>query len=235
MKTKSSMIKYNAKKEWSKAIIEHGISYPSEYVIRIFKGEYPALNLKKEGFEGKNICDVGFGDGRNLVLLQNCGFNVHGIEITEEIAVNVSEFLAKQGYANIDLRVGLNDNIPYEDAYFDYILSWNEIYYMGDQPDFNVYVKEFARALKQDGYLILSIPKKTCFIYKNSIEKSKGYNIIKDDYFKVRNDEILRVFENEQEIEETFSPYFKAFTFASIHDDCFGLEYHWHLCVCRKK
>ena len=43
------------------------------------------------------------------------------------------------------------------------------------------------------------------------------------------------MFEDEEEIKKTFSPEFKDFIFGSIEDDCFGLNYHWHLIVCKRK
>jgi hypothetical protein len=51
----------------------------------------------------------------------------------------------------------------------------------------------------------------------------------------MRNGAVFRVFSDEKEIEATFSKYFKNFVFASIYDDCFGLEYHWYIAVCQKK
>ena len=51
--------------------------------------------------------------------------------------------------------------------------------YGGVDTDFQDYVKEFARVVKKDGYLILSIPKETCFIYKGSQRQRSGYQIIK--------------------------------------------------------
>ena len=42
------MKKYNAQKEWNKAILkQNSIAYPAEYAIRIFKGNYPKLQLSK--------------------------------------------------------------------------------------------------------------------------------------------------------------------------------------------
>ena len=37
----------------------------------------------------KRVLDVGCGDGRNLVLLKQCGFDVCGVEITDEIVKKV--------------------------------------------------------------------------------------------------------------------------------------------------
>lgn len=226
---------YNAKKEWKKVFIEGKMAYPSEYVIRIFKGSYPRLNFDKSLFIDKKICDMGCGDGRNLVLLKQCGFEVYGVEIAKDIVSKVKSNLKGVGI-DCDVKTGTNDNIPFEDEFFNYMLSWNSCYYMGEERDFNEYVKEFARILKPDAYLVLSIPKKTCFIYKDSeILNNKGYQIIRNDPFNVRNGAVLRMFKDEFEIKNVFSKYFKNFIFSSIHDDCFGFNYHWHLAVCQKK
>ncbi|MGE5473221.1 MAG: class I SAM-dependent methyltransferase [Ignavibacteriales bacterium] len=226
---------YDAKENWNKEFMNTEMAWPAEYVIRIFKGEYPNLHLKKNGFENKKICDVGCGDGRNLVVLNQCGFDLYGIEITDFIVDKTKNNLDKAGVEKVDLRVGSNDTIPYEDNFFDYLLSWNSCYYMGDKEDFSEYVKEYARVLKKDGYLVLSIPKKTCFIFKGSDVKRPGYNIIREDPLNIRNGEILRIFEDENEIEEAFGSHFKNFIFGDTHDNCFGYNYHWHLVVCQKK
>lgn len=226
---------YDAKKEWTNAFLKQKeMTYPSEYVIRIFKGSYPRLNFDKNSFKNKKICDLGCGDGANLVLLHQCGFDIYGVEITEEIVDRVKSNLNKLN-VSAEVRVGTNNNIPFEDNLFDFLLSWNACYYMEKQRDFNVYVREFSRVLNKDGYLVLSIPKKSCFIYHGSEKLKDGYQIIKNDPFNIRNGEVLRMFEDEKEIEEVFSRYFKNFVFGSAHDDCFGFDYHWHLVVCQRK
>lgn len=226
---------YNAKDNWSKTFSGSDMAWPAEYVIRIFKGKYPKLDFKKENFDSKKILDIGCGDGRNLAFLNQCGFNLYGMEITSEIVDKAKTNLEKAGIKHVGLKVGTNDNIPYEKEYFDYLLSWNQCYYMGNIEDFNMYIEEFNRVLKKEGYMILSIPKKSCFIYKGCKIIREGYALIQNDPFGVRNGEILKIFENEKEIEDHFSKYFKNFVFGSINDDCFGFDYHWHLVVCQKK
>lgn len=229
------MNNYNAKKEWTKDILnEKEMAFPSEYVIRIFKGSYPRLNFDKSSYGDKKICDIGCGDGRNLILLNQCGFDTYGVELTEEIVNKVTSDLNKLNVRS-EIRVGTNQNIPFDDDFFDFLLSWNSCYYMGENRDFSTHVKEFSRILKKDGYLILSIPKKTCFIYHGSEKLKDGYQIIRNDPFNIRNGEVLRMFEDEKEIENEFSKYFKNFIFASVHDDCFGFDYHWHLVICQKE
>jgi ubiquinone/menaquinone biosynthesis C-methylase UbiE len=226
---------YNAQQEWTKDILcENEMSYPSEYVIRIFKGNYPRLSLNKN-FQGKTVCEVGCGDGRNLVLLKRCGLGISGTELTEEILDRVRSNLRGAGIQEVDLRVGTNARIPFPDNSFDYLLSWNACYYMGQEPDFEGHVREYARVLKPRGFLVLSIPKESCFIYKGCEPYRDRYVIIRKDPFDIRNGEIFRIFSGEEEIEEAFSPYFDSFVFGSVHDDCFGFEYHWHLLICQKR
>jgi SAM-dependent methyltransferase len=228
------MNSYNAKSQWAKFYSSNQMSYPAEYVIRIFKGSYPKLNFDKKSFIGKKICDIGCGDGRNLVLLHECGFDLYGTEITQEI-VSKTEFNLAKMNISAQIKTGTNDKLPFDTNFFDFLLSWNSCYYMGNNLDFDIHVKEMARILKNDGYLIMSIPKKTNFIFKNSEKLKNGYRIIKNDPFNIRNGEVLRIFEDSRDIENTFSLYFKNFVFASIHDDCFGYDYHWHIVICRRK
>jgi len=100
---------------------------------------------------------------------------------------------------------------------------------------FSDVIDEYARVLKKGGYLILSIPKKTCFIYKDCKKITDNLVEITNDPFNLRNGETMAIFDSEKEIASLFSKHFENFTFGSIHDNCFGFDYHWHLIICQKK
>ncbi len=229
---------YDAKSEWTRFYLGKkpgGKTYPNEYVVRIFMGSYPQLNLDKSRYQEQRVCDVGCGDGRNLALFHNLGFETHGVEITEEIANATKARLKTVENIDVPIRLGTNDSIPYENDQFDYLLSWGACYYMGEQEDFGQYVKEFARVLKPDGYLVLLIPKSNHFIYKGSEAIRPGYQLIQNDPVGIRNGEILRMFEDEREIKEAFGEFFDRFIMGSQDDDCFGEEFHVFLVVCQRK
>ena len=62
------------------------------------------------------------------------------------------------------------DNLNFKSNYFNMLLSWNSCYYMSPEDPFNFqkHVFEISRVLKKNGTIIISIPKKTCFIFKDS-------------------------------------------------------------------
>lgn len=122
--------------------------WPAEWLIRIFKGSYPNLNLPKN-YTGKKILDVGCGDGRNLLFLKSLGFKIYGTEISQEIVKRVRENLKMFGIVDANIVVGTNAYLPFENDFFDYIVSWNVIYYMSSARGFEKHVKEHARVAKE--------------------------------------------------------------------------------------
>ena len=209
------------------------IMYPAEAVIRIFKGNFPKLKLKFK--KKQKILDSGYGDGRHLIFFKKLGLDPWGLEISETINDSFLKFVKK--FNRKKLVVGNSSKIPLKNKFFHFILSWNSIYYMSitKNLDFEKSVKELHRLLKPRGKIIVSVPKKSGFIYKNAELIKKGYVRVKNDFFKVRNGEIMRRFENEEDIRKEFGKYFKKFNFSSLDINWFGLNYHFHIFVAEKK
>ncbi len=206
------------------------VLYPAEWVIRIFLGKYPKLNLSEQ-VQGKHILEVSCGDGRNFGPLFQKGMQVTATEVSQKIVTSL-----RTRYPNVQIELGLNGDLPFSDASFDLLLSWNQIYYMGQNPkdlDFGKHVTELARVLKPGGVLISSIPMSDSFIYENAVRITNEYCKIDSDPFGgVRNGEIMRRFASEEEIEVTYQKEFKNFVFATSRNDHFGITNNWHIFVC---
>jgi SAM-dependent methyltransferase len=207
--------------------------YPSENLVRIFKGEYPDLNFSECISEGDSILDVGCGDGRHLVFFSNdIGLDTFGIEPTERLA-ELARSNAVDAGAEPVVKAGTNREIPFESNKFEHLVAWNSCYYLGETHDldFQTHVREYARVTCPGSKIVLSIPKPTSFIYDGSEEEREGYSIINDDPFGSRDGTVLRRFADADAVIESFRPEFDNFSVASVQTDFFGYNYHWWLFV----
>lgn len=67
---------------------------------------------------GTKLLDVACGDGLDLVHYKELGAKVYGIDASEELIT-----IAKNRLPNADIRIGKFENLPYEDNFFDAVLS----------------------------------------------------------------------------------------------------------------
>ncbi len=205
--------------------------YPVEFVVRVFLGTYPLLKMDKENYSGKQILDLGYGDGRNFPLLNNLGFSITGVEISEHI-----NELAKLKFSNlgipINLKVGRNSSIPFDNQQFDYVLACHAIYYVDEGESFAENLKEVARVMKHGGRLIASLPKTTGTITQNTKPLGDGHVEITCDPLGLRNGTIFRVFETKQDIIDTFGQYFENLTIGGCDDEYFGIQQNVWTLVC---
>ncbi len=210
--------------------------YPNEWLVRTMLGNYPNLKLS-HNYRGKNALDWGCGDGRNIPLLYNCGLNVSALEITDEICNGVKERMKQFFNIPIDIRVGRNDKVPFEDSYFDYIIASSSIYYVDHNSDFAENYGELCRVLKSGGYAIMTLPHPNTFILKDCIpwkEKAGHFQITYDPY-GLRNGDVFRVWQNESEIMETFSSDFEDICIGHSEEEYYGMHIALWYAVMKKK
>ncbi len=216
-------------------------NYPTEWVIRTILGSYPKLVIDKSSYNGGNVLDLGFGDGRNIQLLFNCGLNIFGVEITQQICDSVGEMLRTKNIS-ADLKVGSNNKIPFPDNFFDYILASSSCYYVDGHTSFSDNLFEINRVLKPNGYLIANFPLfsdikeiEESFILKDCHFTSDGHVLITNDIYGIRNGYKFKAFKNEAELMEEFQPFFEEICTSRLFENYFGVQINALISVAKKK
>lgn len=223
---------------WTQQYDNNDMMWPAEPLIRIFKGRnYPDCHIYKNKFSEASLLDVGCGDANNFPLYSQLGFQrICGVEITREICDLNQKRLNKLGI-EAEMRVGTNDSIPYDEQ-FDYLISWNSCYYMGEANNyfkFEDYLREYSRVLKRNGIFIFSVPASDHRIFLDSKSIDNKYSIIQNDPLGIRKNIVFRKFNSEEDIKECFGQYFNNIFLGEINDNYFGTRGHWHIGYCHKK
>lgn len=208
--------------------------YPVEFVVRAFLGSYPGLDMPRDQYDGRRILDLGYGDGRNIPLLNNLGMKIHGVEVAEDINRHVHERMKLLGI-RVDLKVGTNAHIPYDNSYFQYLLACHSCYYVAPGDQFCDNLTEIARVLDVGGYLIASLPMTGSYILKGAKPLFDGHYEITNDPYDLRNGTVFRVFRSKQEIRKIFSQYFCNFNIGHCSDMFWGIHQKVWILVCRRK
>lgn len=173
-------------------------TYPSVFALKCFLGKNPLLKLQSEDFSGKKILDVGFGDGRDLRLFLDLGFDVYGIEVNEQV---VDHTLNKFPGECLNLKVGYNDCTGFTRDSFDYIYSCAALMYLKE--DTSTVDKTLAHMfdiLKSGGQFLGTFTKVNSHITKNANWLTHNRLILKDPYYKQREGQLYHVHASVEEV-----------------------------------
>lgn len=208
--------------------------YPTEWLIRTFKGRYAGLKFKTSEISGGKLLELGFGDGRNMPLFEDCGLSISGTEISDKICQVAAAKLAPFGISP-DLRTGFNDAIPFEDSTFDCVVACHSFYYIRPGTTFADNIAEACRVLKPQGWFIASLIDPECYLIENAKPLGGGLYECQNDPYGVRKGELFQAFENEKQIEDAFAKQFRNFSFGHQFCDFYGLKTNYYLVVCQKR
>jgi ubiquinone/menaquinone biosynthesis C-methylase UbiE len=190
--------------------------------------------MDKARYPGARLLDMGFGDGRNWPLLHNSGFKIHGVEITDDIVALGRERARGLGI-EAQLARGRNTEIPFERAYFEYILACHSCYYVDAGTTFDQALGEYARVLEPGGFLIASLPEATGQICQNAIDRGNGHFEITQDPWNLRNGYIFRVFSTKDEVRGALSKWFDCLAIGLCKDEFFGVLISFYIVVARRR
>lgn len=196
--------KWNA--VYSKKILG-GTWYPNEGVVR-FTARYLKRRVGIEVYDVKRgvrrILDVGCGNGRHVTFLQEQGFDVYGIDISKEAIEIAKAWLARKGL-KADLRVGDIEKLPFDDRYFDVVISLEVL----DHIPFlkaKKAMEEIRRVLAPNGYIYITLKSTEDSEFGRGEEVEHNTFVLEEGYEKG----IIQHYFDLEEIKELFEG-FKIF------------------------
>ena len=138
--------------DWDEIFSEKGkvFTEPHKDMERI------AIFFKESGV--RKILDIGSGTGRHLIFFSKKGFEIHGFDASPKAISIAKEWLLEE---NLKVEIKLNrmeTKFPYEDNFFDAIISIQVIHHNKMEDIFNT-VKEINRVLRKGGIIFITFPK----------------------------------------------------------------------------
>lgn len=127
-----------------------GLQYPSEIVVRFLFTNFPADKRERENLK---ILDLGCGGGRHVKLFAEQGFDVSGTDFSKEAVVQAEKML-KRFNLSAELQQSDMTSLPYEDNFFDGIVSFGVFYY-ADSAGMKKAIAELYRVLKKNGKALI--------------------------------------------------------------------------------
>jgi SAM-dependent methyltransferase len=132
---------------WGESDSRSKWSIPDEGVVALVP------RLKHENV--LRVLDLGCGIGRHVILLAEKGFETYAIDPSRagiDACTGRLEALGLQA----QVTRGEMGRLPYDDAFFDFVLSWNVIYH-GTRKDMIAALREINRVLRRGGLLYLTL------------------------------------------------------------------------------
>ncbi len=210
-------------------------AYPNEFAIRTFLGGYstlPAAFRDVNSYRGKTILDLGCGDGRNMPLFDACDMKIFGTEVNEEACSAVMRRMESIGIS-CDVRVGRSNQIPFPDAFFDFLFASGVLSFVDPGDKFSDNLPEPRRVLKPDGHFVFYLLNATASQLRGAADLGGGHYEIRTDPFGRVNGSIVRAFATPDEIRRELGDTFAVEAIGSSDVDVYGfvsINVWWLVC-----
>ena len=143
----------------------------------------------------------------------------------------VNRYYSNQG-EDVEVKVGDNQNLPYKDDYFEYIISINAIHYESNEEGINSALTETNRVLKPGGRFIVFTVGPEHLIYKRA--KSLGNHKYEIDDFDFRDGQQLFYFDNLKYLEFYLQHHFKDIELGRVTENLMERPLDFLIAVCTK-
>ena len=103
--------------------------------------------------KGKSVLDVASGEGYGSALMATVASSVNGVDVSSAAVAHAAQAYADR--KNLQFTEGSCAKLPFADASFDVVVSFETIEHIFEQAEF---LDEIKRVLKSAGLLIISSP-----------------------------------------------------------------------------
>lgn len=210
--------------------------YPSVFAIKFFFGNNPKLNFKRDyniDLKNKKILDIGFGDGRDLVLFHNLEMLAYGVEVDDSIISH-----SKEKFKNTTIKVskGFNHKTGFKKNTFDFIFSISSLMYLANKNiSIDNILKHCHDILKPGGFFMGSLTKNTSHVTKGAERISNNIIRLKDPYYKFREGQLYFTHKSKNEVRNNLIKNgFHNIIVSSYNVDWFGTPEKTFLFFCQK-
>jgi ubiquinone/menaquinone biosynthesis C-methylase UbiE len=109
--------------------------------------------MKDRYLEGDKILEAGCGGGRNMHWFIENGLDIYGIDSSEAAILNLRNKYPQLPKENF--QVALVEKLPFEDNYFDHVISCAVLHFAKSVIHFKEMMAEMIRVLKPNGILFI--------------------------------------------------------------------------------
>jgi SAM-dependent methyltransferase len=186
---------------YRKHYLDINLCYPSVFALKFFLGRNPGLNLTNINKSGKKLLDVGFGDGRDLKLFLDLGFDTYGVEVDDRVVAHTLDKFSENTENPVKLSVGFNDNTGFSSNTFDFVYSSAALMYLRDETvTLGTILEHINDILRGGGWFLGTFTKSDSHITEGAIKLDANRLCLKDDFYKQREGQIYHVHHSEQEV-----------------------------------
>ena len=214
------------------------LRYPADWIIR-FHNMYMRDNLPK----GK-ILDYGCGSGNNSLFFLKYNYDVWGVDV----AKNTPDLIKRNFQMhNVDLKNAErfsvippdNTELPFEDGFFDFVLSNQVLYYLPSEQHIKSVLNELDRVLKPGGIVFFTmLGPKSYYIKEKTVKVHDGkiHEVKIDDPNHRLNGlhEMIYLVETEDELKNLFG-HWEPITTGYFDQRLFDVTSNFHWIFAGKK
>lgn len=217
---------------------ESFLRYPADWIIR-FHNMYMKKNLPT----GK-VLDFGCGTGNNSIFFIENGYDVFGVDVNEVVLELIKKnlenrHLGSQWRERFSIISPDCMKLPFEDNFFDFVLSNQVLYYLSSEEQIRKTCRELSRCLRPGGIVFFTMmgPRNYYMQYHLKQKHPGGiYEISIDEpgHRLYGNQELIYLVRDEEHLRDIFSE-FECVSTGYFDQAMFDMKSNFHWIFIGKK